>query len=108
MQNTQPSLFARDHTFFGVCEGLGEDFGFDPLYLRLALPVPLFFFPAATLGAYLAAGVLILLTRLLFPNPRSAIPAEAEAGPASEPPPPQPAATSAPSEKEGILVDLAA
>ena len=73
MQNVQPSLFARDHTFFGVCEGLGEDLGFNPLYLRMALPVPLFFFPAETIGAYVAAGIVVLLTRLLFPNPRAAV-----------------------------------
>jgi phage shock protein PspC (stress-responsive transcriptional regulator) len=72
MQNVQPSLFARDHTFFGVCEGLGEDLGFNPLYLRLALPVPLFFFPAETIAVYVAAGVMVLLLRLLFPDPRVA------------------------------------
>jgi len=71
MQNVQPSLFARDHTFFGVCEGLGEDFGFNPLYLRIALPVPLFFFPAETIGTYAAAGLVVLLSRLLFPHPRA-------------------------------------
>lgn len=72
MQNVQPSLFARDHTFLGVCEGLGEDLGFNPLYLRMTLPVPLFFYPAETLVGYLAAGVVILVSRLLFPNPRPA------------------------------------
>lgn len=85
MQNVQPSLFARDHTFFGVCEGLGEDFGFDPLYLRAALPVPLFLFPAETLGAYAAAGLVVLLSRLLFPNPRAATVEETGTTPAPEP-----------------------
>ncbi len=84
MQNVQPSLFARDHTFFGVCEGLGEDFGFNPLYLRVALPVPLFFFPAETVAGYAAAGVVVLLSRLLFPNPRAAV-AETRTRPAPEP-----------------------
>ena len=85
MQNHQPSLFARDHTFFGVCEGLGEDFGFNPLYLRIALSVPLFFFPAGTVAAYLAAGAVVLLTRLLFPNPRSSAIDDTLARPAPEP-----------------------
>ena len=84
MQNVQPSLFARDHTFFGVCEGLGEDFGFNPLYLRAALPVPLFLFPAETLVAYAAAGVVVLLSRLLFPNPRAATVEDAGTTPAPE------------------------
>ncbi len=85
MQNVQPSLFARDHTFFGVCEGLGEDFGFNPLYLRVALPVPLFFFPAETIAAYVAAGLLVLLTRLLFPDPRIAVAQETSTTFAREP-----------------------
>ncbi len=72
MQTVQPSLFARDDTFLGVCLGLGEDFGFDPLYLRLALTLLLFFYPAPTMAGYLAAGLLVLVTRLLIPNPRPA------------------------------------
>ena len=73
MQKVQPSLFARDHTVFGVCEGLGEDLGFNPLLLRVALSVPLFFFPAYTIGGYLVAGLVVLLSRLLFPDPRAAV-----------------------------------
>lgn len=72
MQTAQPSLFAREDTMLGVCEALGEDFGFDPLWLRLALPVLLFLNPVATIGGYLAAGAIVLLSRLLFPNPRVA------------------------------------
>lgn len=70
MQNTQPSLFARDDTFFGVCQGLGEDLGISPNLLRLALVPALFFNPVATIGGYAAAGLLVLLSRKLFPNPR--------------------------------------
>lgn len=70
MQNSQPSLIARDDTFFGVCAGLGEDFGFNPLYLRVAFAAFLFFNPPAALGAYAAAGLVVLLSRLLFPNQR--------------------------------------
>lgn len=70
MQNDQPNLFTRDDTFFGVCQGLGEDLAFNPNYLRLALPVLLFFYPAAALGGYAAAGAIVLLSRLLFPAPR--------------------------------------
>jgi phage shock protein PspC (stress-responsive transcriptional regulator) len=64
----QPSLFARDHTFLGVCEGLGEDFGFNPVYLRVAFAVPLIIDPLMTLAAYGALGVVVLLSRLVFPN----------------------------------------
>lgn len=68
----QPSLLARDHTFLGVCEGLGEDFGFNPIYLRVAFAVPLIINPLATLGAYAALGLVVMLSRLVFPNPRAA------------------------------------
>jgi phage shock protein PspC (stress-responsive transcriptional regulator) len=69
MPTAKPSLFTRDDTFFGICEGLGEDLGFNPLFLRLALPVPLFFFPVETVVGYFAAGVVVLATRLAFPHP---------------------------------------
>lgn len=72
MQNDQPSLFARDDTFFGVCQGLGEDFGFNPVWLRMALPVLLYFFPIATLAAYAGAGVVVFATRWIYPEPRLA------------------------------------
>jgi phage shock protein PspC (stress-responsive transcriptional regulator) len=87
MQQVQPSVFARDHTFLGVCEAIGEDFGFNPIWLRLVLPVLLFINPAATIGVYLGAGALVLATRLLVPNPRAAAPqpaAEAAPPPAEE------------------------
>ncbi len=87
MQQVQPSVFARDHTFFGVCEAIGEDFGFNPLWLRLVLPVLLCMNPAATIGGYLAAGALILATRLLVPNPRIVVEVpEEESPPATERP----------------------
>jgi len=72
MQRSQPSLIARDDTFFGVCAGLGEDFGFSPNYLRVAFAVLMFFNPLAAVGVYAAAGAVVLLSRLLAPNPRPA------------------------------------
>lgn len=72
MPSAQPSLLARDDTFFGVCQGIADDFGFDPLWLRLALTLLLFFYPVATIGSYAAVGMIVLLSRLLFPDPRAA------------------------------------
>lgn len=72
----QQSLFARSDTLFGICEALGQDFGFNPLYLRVTLAVVVIWSPVAALCAYAAAGVAVLLSRLIFPAPRSA---EAEA-----------------------------
>jgi phage shock protein C len=69
---TQPSLIARDHTLLGICEGLGEDFGFNPLYLRVTFAVGLLWNPLAMIGAYAALGAVVLVSRLLAPNPRFA------------------------------------
>ena len=67
----RPSLLTRDDTFFGVCEGLGEDFGFHPNFLRLAFAGMLFWNPTAALAAYAAAGVVVALTRWLVPEPKA-------------------------------------
>jgi phage shock protein C len=85
MQTAQPSLFARDHTILGVCEGLGEDFGFNPIWLRVPLAVLLLVNPAAVVATYLGLGLLVLVTRWIAPNPRSA--AEARPAAAAEPAP---------------------
>jgi phage shock protein PspC (stress-responsive transcriptional regulator) len=100
----QPSLFARDHTFLGVCEGLGEDFGFNPLYLRVAFAVPLIWNPLATLGAYAAVGLVVLAARLLVREPRPAF-AKASAG---EPAAVELAAPTADNEDEAEMVAVAA
>jgi phage shock protein C len=67
MQTSQPSLLMRDDTFFGVCQGLGEDFGFNPLYLRILFSVGLLWNPVATLAAYALCGAIVMLGRWLFP-----------------------------------------
>ena len=61
MQAYQPTLFTRDDTFFGVCEALGEDFGFHPNLLRLPLGVALLWNPAVILSLYFGAGILVFL-----------------------------------------------
>ncbi|HEX8513376.1 MAG TPA: PspC domain-containing protein [Allosphingosinicella sp.] len=81
MQTSQPSVFARDHTFFGVCEALGEDLGFSPVFLRLAFAVGLFLSPVAVIAAYAGLGVLVAFTRFVAPDPRPAPAAEQEAAP---------------------------
>lgn len=78
MTASKANLFTRDDTFFGVCQGLGEDLGIHPDLIRLSLVVPLFFFPVQTLAGYLAAGLFVLALRLLLPNPRSGANVKAE------------------------------
>ena len=71
MQNAS-SLLARDDTFFGVCQALGDDFGFNPNWLRAALAVALFASPLAVLIGYCVAGAIVALSRWLAPDPRPA------------------------------------
>ena len=63
------SVLARDDTFFGVCQALGEDFRFNPLFLRLAFAGLLFWNPLAAVGAYAAAGVVVIVSRWFVPGP---------------------------------------
>ncbi len=82
------NLFTRDDTMLGVCEGLGEDLGFNPNWLRAALGAGLIWNPLAMIGVYLGLGVVVLFTRLVMPNsrrgaavqPAETAPAEAPAG----------------------------
>ena len=79
----------REDTLLGVCQALGEDFGFDPLWLRVPLAAGLLWNPVAIVGGYLAVGLVIALARFLFPpapaagevpaQPAAAEPALAEA-----------------------------
>ena len=63
------SVLARDDTFFGVCQALGEDFRFNPLFLRLAFAGLLFWNPIAAIGAYAAAGLVVGVSRWFVPGP---------------------------------------
>lgn len=52
----------------GTCHRIGEDFGFNPLWLRLALGLSFVFNPVAVVGTYLALGGLVFVSRALFPR----------------------------------------
>ena len=77
MQDSHSSVLTRDDTFFGVCEAIGEDFGINPIWLRLGFALALFFNPLAAVGGYAAAGLVVAATRWLVPNPRVAVAPEA-------------------------------
>jgi phage shock protein PspC (stress-responsive transcriptional regulator) len=64
----QTNLFTREDTFFGVCQGLGEDLGISGNWFRLAFALGLFFSPIGTLAAYAAAGAFVFTIRWLVPN----------------------------------------
>ncbi|MBA3668437.1 MAG: PspC domain-containing protein, partial [Sphingomonas sp.] len=71
---TVPNLLLRNNTILGVCEAIGEDFGFHPNWLRIALIAPLFFQPLATIAAYLGLGVVVTISRFAAPNKTASAP----------------------------------
>ena len=66
------ALPLRTHTLLGVCEAIGEDFGFNPLFLRVPFASALLFSPTIAIAAYLVLGVIVAASRLLFPNAKRA------------------------------------
>lgn len=84
MTQTRTPLPLRNDTLFGVCEALGQDFGINPQLLRFAFALAMVWQPVNVVIAYLALGLLVLLSRLAFPV-KYAAPAlvtEASAAPA--------------------------
>src|SRR5258706_14813849 len=77
-EETYVALPLRQHTIFGVCEGIGEDFGFNPIFLRVPLAATVLWSPIWAIGAYFALGVLVLASRVLFPRSKD-LPANAAA-----------------------------
>ena len=69
-QNSQPALPLRSDTMLGVCEAIGQDFGFHPNWLRLALGSLVLWSPMAAFGIYLGLGVIVGLSRLIAPQAR--------------------------------------
>lgn len=67
MTKTTP-LPLRNDTILGVCEAIGRDFGFNPLWLRLAFIAPLFFFPTATIAGYFVLGGVVGLVNWFSPD----------------------------------------
>jgi phage shock protein PspC (stress-responsive transcriptional regulator) len=65
------ALPLRSHTILGVCEALGEDFGFNPVFLRVPLAAMVIWNPLVAFGAYFGLGAVVLASRLLFPRPKA-------------------------------------
>ncbi len=82
MTDAKPSLFARDDTFLGVCEGLSEDFGVNPLWLRMVFTLAVFVNPVAAVSVYLALGVVVMGVRWFVPAaPAAVVTPEADTAP---------------------------
>ncbi|MGC6329991.1 PspC domain-containing protein [Rhizorhabdus sp. FW153] len=84
MQIDKNIVLWRHDTFLGVCQAIGQDFGFNPDWLRVVFASALLFNPTVVLGIYGALALIVLASRLIFPARRAdagaAVPAvEAEA-----------------------------
>jgi phage shock protein PspC (stress-responsive transcriptional regulator) len=58
----------RNDTILGVCEALGQDLGFNPMFLRVPLAAGIIFAPVAIVGIYLVLGLLVFVSRTFLPN----------------------------------------
>jgi phage shock protein C len=75
MMETQQNTVAlplKAHTILGVCEGFGEDFGFNPVLLRVPFAAAVLWSPTITLATYFVLGAVVLGSRLLFPRAKAA------------------------------------
>lgn len=82
-QENQVALPLRSHTILGVCEAIAEDFGFNPILLRVPFAASVLWSPMWAIASYLGIGLVVLASRLLFPKAKPA-PVKAAAVPAVE------------------------
>jgi phage shock protein PspC (stress-responsive transcriptional regulator) len=82
------SVLTREDTLLGACYALGEDFGFNPTWLRAAFALGLFLSPVAAIAGYAGCAVLVLVSRLVAPDPARPE-TEAEEPSAAEAPAPE-------------------
>ena len=81
MPNTNTNiLVGRNDTILGVCEAIGQDFGFHPNWLRVALAVMVYFAPVAVIGSYFALGAVVAASRWFAPDEVVAAPFGGTAG----------------------------
>lgn len=67
-QENQLALPLRPHTILGVCEAIGEDFGFNPTFLRVPFAATVLWSPVWAIIGYLGLGLIVLGSRLLAPK----------------------------------------
>jgi phage shock protein PspC (stress-responsive transcriptional regulator) len=69
--STTAAPAARKDNLLGICHAIGEDFGFNPMFLRIPLAVGIIFSAKWTLIAYGAMGLAVLTSRLLTRRKRA-------------------------------------
>ena len=66
-EDSNRPLPLRNDTILGVCEAIGQDFGFNPMYLRVLFAGVFYLGPMIVIGTYLALGAGVALSRWLYP-----------------------------------------
>ena len=79
---SKPNMLTRNDTMLGICQSLGDDFGFNPDFLRVAIGIALIWQPVLTIAVYLAVGIVVMAARLLSPDRAKAV---ADIGDVAEP-----------------------
>ncbi len=74
----KPVFFGREDTMLGICEAVGQDFGFNPNWLRVAFGAVLVLNPLVVIASYFALGILVLASRVIVRNPKAVSVADAE------------------------------
>lgn len=82
-QVNEAPLPLRSYTILGVCQAIGEDFGFNPNYIRVPLAATVLYSPLWAFAAYFVLGAIVLLSRVLFPQKTEKVAPAAEAREAS-------------------------
>ena len=83
-QQDRIALPLRNHTILGVCEAIGEDFGFNPIFLRVPFAATVLWSPTIAIGTYLVFGLVVLASRLLFPERKAGQTPATSMAPANE------------------------
>ena len=63
-------------SLFGICQAAGEDLHISPFFLRVGLISVMFFNPLLMIGAYLGLGLVVGVSRVLFPKPQTEVQVE--------------------------------
>jgi phage shock protein PspC (stress-responsive transcriptional regulator) len=84
-QDNQVALPLRSHTILGACEAVGEDFGFNPILLRVPFAASVLYSPMWAIIAYFAFATVVLASCLIFPKAK-AVAGQAQAEPVAAQP----------------------
>jgi hypothetical protein len=76
------NVFLRHDTIFGTCQTIGDEFGFNPNWLRAPLAAAILASPTGAIGFYLGLSIVVLVASFVFRS--KATPALANVSPAQQ------------------------